>query len=180
MAQIFNNSGLQHITEMIFLNLDSEKLQVCQCVNKSSKDILKNPLFWLKKWKGLSQNSKKDWSKAIQLTRNTNLEENVISYIKKVIKIGHVVDVPCYIDENVVEKSNDFTFEAALNENNLGMVQILAPMVDNPNPHCEYCGMLTINSIAENMIKVLAPLIGNPLGLHHLGVCPYCGAEQVD
>ena len=51
------------------------------------------------------------------------------------IKIGHAVDVPCYIDENVVEKSNEFTFERALMERNLGMVQILAPMVDNPNPH---------------------------------------------
>ena len=104
MDQVFNNSGLQHITEIIFLNLDIEKLQVCQCLNKSSKEILKNPIFWLKKWKGLSKNSKKDWTKAIQLTRNTNLEENVISYIKRAIKIGHIVDVPCYIDENVVEK----------------------------------------------------------------------------
>ena len=104
MDQILNNEGLQHIAEMIFLNLDSEKLKTCQCLNKSSQQILANPMFWLKKWKGLSKESKKDWTKAIQITRNTPLETNVLSYIKKAIKIGHFVDVPCYIDENVVEK----------------------------------------------------------------------------
>ena len=113
MDQILNNEGLQHIAEMIFLNLDSEKIRTCQILNKSSQQILANPMFWLKKWKGLSKESNKDWSEAIQITRNTNLETNVVSYIKMAIKIGHVVDVPCYIDENVVEKSNEFTFERA-------------------------------------------------------------------
>ena len=171
MDKIINNTGLQHIIEMIFLNLDYEYLQECQLLNKSIKEILENPMFWIKKWKGLSKESKKDWTKAIQITRNTNLETNVISYIKKAIKIGHVVDVPCYINENIVEKSNEFTFEKALKENNLGMVQILAPMVDNPNPHYETVnfGSWTLNAIDiaasrgyQNMIKVLAPLIGKP------------------
>ena len=180
MDQILNNQGLQHIAEIIFLNLDSEKIKICQLLNKSSQQICANPMFWLKKWKGLSKESKKEWSKAIKITRNTNLETNVVSYIKKAIRIGHVVDVPCYIDENIVEKSNEFTFEAALMERNLGMIQILAPMVDNPNPHIFPDDPIVVtqtfvidwrvlNAIEKaaiknypNIIKVLAPLIENP------------------
>ena len=80
MDQIINNSGLQKITETIFLNLDDKDLQECQHLNKSSQKILANPLFWLKKWKGLTKKSKKDWTKAIQITRNMPLETNVLSY----------------------------------------------------------------------------------------------------
>ena len=104
MDQIINNPGLQNIIEMILLNLDYKDLQECQHLNKLTQQILANPMFWLKRWNGLSKESKKDWTKAIQITRNTHLETNVLSYIKKAIKIGHLVDVPCYIDENVVEK----------------------------------------------------------------------------
>ena len=169
MDQIINTSGLQHIIEMVFLNLDYEDLQECQLLNKSCQEILENPIFWIKRWRGLSKESKKNWTHAIQITRNTNLETNVISYIKKAIKIGHIVDVPCYIDENVVEKSNEFTLEAALKENNLGIVQILAPMVDNPNRYYRKHKCFPLNPIViaakdgcTNIIKVLAPLIENP------------------
>ena len=182
MDQILNNPGLQNITENIFLNLDDTDLQKCQCLNKSSQQILTNPMFWLKKWKGLSKKSKKDWTKAIQITRNTHLEKNVLSYIKKAIKIGHIVDFPCYIDENVVEKSNIFTFETALTEKNLGilqisvlqtafmernlgMLQILIPMVHDSI--WEWIAIILIGYAATNgfanVIKVLAPLIKNPI-----------------
>ena len=182
MDQIINNSGLQNITEMIFLNLDSECLKECQHLNKSSQQILANPMFWLKKWKGLSKETKKDWTKAIQITRNTHLERNVLSYIKKAIKIGHVLDVPCYINENVVEKSNEFTFETALNVRNLGMLQIYAPMVDYPNRwvwvprgiHGYYTNVIAnaAKNGNEGLIKVLAPLIVSPNHPDQQGITP--------
>ena len=95
MDEITNNPGLQHITEDILLNLDFKKLQVCQSVNKNFEEILNNPMFWLKKWrlKGLSKENHTDWVKAIQLTRNKNLETNVLAYIKKIIEFGHFVDL---------------------------------------------------------------------------------------
>ena len=160
--QIINNLGLQNITETIFTNVNFEDLQKCQFLNKSSHQILANPIFWLKKWKGLSNQSKKDWTKAIQMTKNTPLKKNILLYIKKAIKIGHIVDVPCYISENVVKKLEYFkdcwinwtqTFpldkDTHLKENfllcikeaikigkddYLGILQIFAPLVDNPNP----------------------------------------------
>ena len=116
MDQIINNPGLQHIIEIIFFNLDFEDLMACQLVNKSIKNILKNQMFWLKKWrfnKGLSKTNQNNWIKALKMTKNTNLEKNVALYIKKVIKIGHVVDVPCYIDNDTVINANRISFEEA-------------------------------------------------------------------
>ena len=87
--QIVNTPGLQHIIELIFFNLDFENLVACQLVNKASNEILKNPIFWLEKWRvnqGLSKKNKEDWIKALQMTKNTNLERNVGLYLKKVIK----------------------------------------------------------------------------------------------
>ena len=103
MDHIVNNPGLQNIMEIIILNLDFEDMQACQLINKSCKEILDNPMFWLKKWRfgqGLSQKNHSDWAKVIQKTRNTNLEENVHSYIKKIIQIGHSVDVTCFISDS--------------------------------------------------------------------------------
>ena len=173
--QIINNSGLQNITETIFTSMDFENLQKCQFLNKSSHQILANPIFWLKKWKGLSKKSQNDWIKAIQLTKNTPLEKIILLYIKKAIKIGHIVDVPCYISENLVNVFKDWTNVFRLNtedtqlkedffihhirkaitygenNHNLGALQIFAPMVDNPNP--------------QDQIKPIVPLPNEELHL---------------
>ena len=96
MENIIQNPGLQHITEMIFLNLDLEDLQTCKLLNKSCWDVLDNPMFWLRKLRtkrGLSEENYNDWAKAIQLIRNRNVEANVKLYFQKIIKIGHIVDI---------------------------------------------------------------------------------------
>ena len=132
--QIVNTPGFQHIIELIFFNLDFENLVACQLVNKASNGILKNPMFWLKKWRfnrGLSKKNLEDWIKALQMTKNTNLGRNVVLYIKKVIKFDHFVDVPCYIDNDVMTKATEISFEEALEQKDAGVLQILAPMARN-------------------------------------------------
>ena len=102
---------------MILFNLDFEDLKKCQLLNKSFKDILEDPMFWLRKWrmqKGLSKKNYDDWVKAIQLTKNTNVEVNVQLYLEKVIETGHVVDVPCFIDSDAIQNSTKFTYKKAL------------------------------------------------------------------
>ena len=136
MESIIQNPGLQLITETILFNLDFQALKKCQLLSKSFKEILDDPIFWLRKWRiknGLSEKNYDDWIKAIQLTKNTNVEVNIKLYLEKVIKIAHVVDVPCFIDYGAVQKSSEFTFERALDEKELGILQILASMKDNPN-----------------------------------------------
>ena len=88
MENVIQNPGLQHINEMILFNLDFEDMKNCQILNKSIKKTLENPMFWLRKWRtqrGLSKKNYDDWVKAIQLTKNTNVEANVELYLEKVI-----------------------------------------------------------------------------------------------
>ena len=134
MENVIQNPGLQHITEMILSNLNYESLQKCQIVNKSLEDLLGDRMFWLRKWRtqrGLSKENYDDWVKAIKLTRNTNVEANMKLYLEKVIKYGYVLDISCFIDSEAVEKSNVYTFERAIEENKLGILQILT--IKNPD-----------------------------------------------
>ena len=107
MEAIINNPGLQNITEEIFFNLSYENLKIFLFVNRSSKQILNNPFFWLKKLirRGLSKKNQEDWTKAIRLTENSKLEKFVLSYLKMSTKNEKAVDVSCYVDEEFLTKS---------------------------------------------------------------------------
>ena len=85
LEEIINSPGLQHIVEEIFLNLDFEDIQACAQINIPCKKVIENPIFWLKKWRlrGLSKKNHEDWIKAIQITRNTSLEEIVFHFHDK-------------------------------------------------------------------------------------------------
>ena len=174
--QIVNTPGLQHIIELVFFNLDFEDLLACQLVNKASNGILENPMFWLKKWrfnKGLSKKNLEDWIKALQITKNTIFERNVDLYIKKVIKVGHFVDVPCYIDNDVMTKATEISFEEALQQEDAGVLQILSPMARNVNASDI---KLSIGNI--DVVKVLAPLTKNPNGYVDRGYTPiFCASR---
>ena len=172
--QIVINPGLQHIIEMIFFNLDYKDLKKCNLINAAIKKILINPMFWLKKWrfnKGLSTKNQSDWIKALQMTKNTNFEKNVILYIKKVIKLGHYVDIPCYINNDALMKVNEISFEEALEKKDAGVLQILAPMsgiVNAPNATIQHILRFSIMKMIKkfkmhiDLIKVLAPMMKNP------------------
>ena len=154
MENVIQNPGLQHISELILFNLDFEDLQKCQLLNKSFKDILEDPIFWLRKWRtqrGLSKENYDDWVKAIKLTKNTNVEANMKLYLEKVVKNGHVLDISCFIDSEAVEKSNEYTFERAFEEKKLGILQILA--IKNPNSFD--VTILWITLAAEENVDIL-------------------------
>ena len=107
LENLVNIPGFQHLAENIFLSLNYDDLKSCQLLNRSSKRILDNPLFWLKKFvqRGVSRKNEMDWLTAIKLTRNTKLETNVLFYLRRCFKHQRLVDFPCFIDENVVSKS---------------------------------------------------------------------------
>ena len=77
----------------------------CRDVNQSSQQIQDDSMFWLKKFipRGLSKENQMDWTKAIQLTKDTDLESKILLYLKKVFDEG-VVDPPCYINEHILTK----------------------------------------------------------------------------
>ena len=49
MDVITKSPGLYHIAERIFMDLDYEKLLLCEEVNDNWRTLLKNPWFWYKK-----------------------------------------------------------------------------------------------------------------------------------
>ena len=57
------NPGLKHLAEKVFWNLDVEDLKICAQINQSGKQILENPIFWLKKFRSLSKENLQDWIK---------------------------------------------------------------------------------------------------------------------
>ena len=74
MEKIINNPGLQHLAEKFFWDLDVEDLKICAQINQSCKQILQNPIFCLRNFKGLSKENQKDWIKDIQIFSNKILD----------------------------------------------------------------------------------------------------------
>ena len=114
METIFTIQSIRNraILENIFLHLDFADLMAvgkkggCELITKWCHEILKNPTFWLKKWSknGLTTTDKAQWIRILDLAKNTKQEDDVLKFIKRVIQRGHFVSVPCYMDENLLER----------------------------------------------------------------------------
>ena len=66
LEKILDSPGLYHLAENIFGNLNVEDLEVSREINKSSKQIIDDPMFWLRKFRHLSKENQKEWIKVIQ------------------------------------------------------------------------------------------------------------------
>ena len=98
MERIINNPGLQHLAEKVFLNLDVENLKICKHINKFCKQILKNPMFWLRKFRHISKESQTNWIHIIQSVKNSVYEKLIISYLQWNLKreVELVDDLPSF------------------------------------------------------------------------------------
>ena len=120
-----------------------------------------------------------DWTIAIELTKHTNLEKNVLSYLKKTSKNEQVVNLPCYINEKIVKNSKKLikkyskTFvnrnygKLLLNfdDGDEGIIQLLAPLLPNPNaPDKDGMNPILYAVALKNkpLVQILAPLTANP------------------
>ena len=158
---ITKNTGLQHISEKIFMNLDYEDLMICGEVNQSWKQILKNnPIFWLQKCfldmdideDESSEYFKLKWNMLIQAS-NSNQKEKIarhlleiyhcfshegsIDFIDLIEKIKHSKD---YQFLHQIMKLNIYTsteiteeIHDAATDGDLEALQILAQYSDDPN-----------------------------------------------
>ena len=186
MDQISNTPGLHHIAESIFLNLDYKILLICQTINKSTNEILNDSMFWIKKWSmmgSLSKKNQKDWTKAIQMTRGTKLEMHVISYVKSICKVRKFLDIPCYINEEVIFKSkrpvNPKIFKEDDNLGSLykshdigrnmeyfvGSIQLCASLKFSNQFKQNHIKHAAANGFTE-VVKILAPVTDNPNAFH--------------
>ena len=95
MEKIINNPGFQNLTDNVFLNLDVDVLKICGQINKSCEQVLKKPMFWLRKFRCLSKESQKDWVNIIQSVKNSDYERVIVSFLQWNLKReDDVVDLP--------------------------------------------------------------------------------------
>ena len=86
MDLITKSPGLLDIAEGIFMELDHEKLLLCEEVNSNWRTILRNPWFWYKKCQQNSTLSvyQSEWEKFIRAMHNRNLSDHLTSILKKI------------------------------------------------------------------------------------------------
>ena len=169
LEKILNIPGLYHLAENIFGNLNVEDLEVSREINKSSKQIMDDPMFWLRKFRHLSKENQKDWIKVIQSVRNTEKEREIISYLKWNFKKQAVIDLPCFTSSTVQDKFKKKIFQncgkAKPSNQSIEILKILAPLTDNPNAPDED-GKTPIHWAANRghteIVKILAPLTNHP------------------
>ena len=170
MEKIVNNSGLQHLVEKVFWNLDDEDLKICAWINQSCKQILTNPIFCLSKFEYLSKKNRRDWLNVIQSFKNSDKGIAVIFYLKGNLK-KNIVDPPCYCTPAVQDDFKKKIWECCKKQNlskeDTEFVKILAPLTDNPNTP-NNIGKTPIYWAAYNghteIVKILAPLTDNANG----------------
>ena len=172
------NPGLQHMAENIFSNLNYKDITACQLINRSSKLILDNSKFLLKKFvqNGMSKKNQNDWIKAIQLTRNTKFERNIYLYLKRSFRMKKMMDIPCYIDKEVIEKSTIYQLSQIeqqicrpANQEHIekyvpGWIQMLAANDYNIHNNIQRKRMIFAAVLGGylEVVKTLAPLMENP------------------
>ena len=179
MEKIFNNPGLQHLAEKVFLNLEWKDLEVCAMINQLSKQILENPIFWLKKFvsRGMSKKNETEWAKAIKSAKKYNKKKQILSYMKwHLMTPQEKADFPfCPISNSVVQKKFRKHIYEAVKEENTEIVRMLAPLAksNKASKNYEHDSInLAIYKGHTEIIKILAPLTDNPNSPYH-GPCNF-------
>ena len=101
MEKIANNSGLQHLTEKVFFNLNVEDLKMCARINQSCQQILENPMFWCRIFGDiLSKEDQKEWITIIQsLEENSKKRKAIIPYLQWIESIKQKIKIKQAIKE---------------------------------------------------------------------------------
>ena len=82
---------------------------------------------------GLSKKNQKDWIDAFDKTKDTELIKIVLLYFKKILLKKQVsIDIPCFIVKRR-QKSLEKFYHQAIECKDMGSLQILAPLMKNPN-----------------------------------------------
>ena len=178
MENFISIPGFQHLAENIFCNLELEHLKICGLINQSCKQILDNPMFWLKKLRSLSKENEKDWIKTMKSVNNYGKEKAIISYLQWNLK-KKVVDLSCYsspaAQDDFSKKILKFCGKSRLSDKDTEMIKVLAPLTVNHNARnrngCTSILRAALNGHTE-IVKILAPLTDNPNAPNIHGLTP--------
>ena len=165
---ILNNPGLQHLAEYIFFNLDVEHLQLFELLNQSSRQILEgrmfqDPMFWLKKFQGISIDNQIDWTNVIQSVNNSFKRKFVInSYLRWNLKKEAMVNLPCYTNPIVQIglriRILKICKKKALSDEDTEICRIFAPLTTRSNVAIWWAAYQGHTEI----VKILSSLTDNP------------------
>ena len=188
MEKIICNPGFQNLAEKVFLNLDVEDLKNCALLHQSSKQILENPMFWLKKFKNLSMENQKEWNKVIITVNNSDKRNAIISHLQREFKKDALVDLPCYTNPSVqndfrmgLRKHSKKTKKSSIED--LEIVKMLATLTNNLNaPNADGSTPMYWAAFNEHteIVKILCPLTNNPNAANEFGVTPIHAAAMVN
>ena len=80
--------GLQRISEDIFELLDKKSLMDCRLVNSSWKNVLEQPILWLKKMKleNVPMNVQQSWKNLAQQLENGHPKKEFVLTLIKIYK----------------------------------------------------------------------------------------------
>ena len=196
MEKILSSSGLQHIAENIFFNLDVEHLQICGILNGYSKQILDSRMFqdamyWVRKYEGLSLENQNDWVNHLNVIQGQHLytykrKYAIISYLRWNLKNGAMMDLPCYtsplVQSNFRKRIREICEKREISGEELETVKIMAHLTVNPNAEYDYdykyyedkstpILLAAWNGHIE-VVKILAPLTRNPNLSNRYGETP--------
>ena len=174
MEKIINNTGLQHLAENVFWNLDVEALKICAQINQSCKQILQNPIFCLIRFEHLSRENQKDWIKVIQSLNNSDKGSAIIAYLQWNFK-KNVVDFSCYNSPAVQDKFRKkiletcwyrCKFQDSSDEEDTEFIKILVPLTNNFNAIDDKARKIAMYVAACNrrpeIVKILVPFTDDP------------------
>ena len=82
------NPGLQHVSEDIFKLLDNKSLLDCRLVNSSWKNILDQPMFWLKNLdkQNLPLDIQKSWENLVEKLTDDQISNKLVLIMIKASK----------------------------------------------------------------------------------------------
>ena len=176
MEKIINNPGFQHLAENLFLNLDQEYLEICAMINQSCKQILDNPIFWLKIFvsKGMSKKNETDWAKAIKSAKKSEKKKHFLLYLKWHLKKEKEVDFQLYTNSSVQKTFRQQLSQAVLN-GHTEIVRALAPLTKSIKTSKKFGHDLIHNAAGggyAEIIKILIPLVKDPNAPDKRGFTP--------
>ena len=163
MDLITKSPGLLDIAERIFMELDHEKLLLCEEVNSNWRTILRNPWFWYKKCQQNSTLSvyQSEWEQFIRAMQNRNLSDHLTSILKKIH--SKAISEESTIASGSVSLDH-LIFEAA-SIGDVEFVQLLAHLSDNPNAIGHNGNTPIYQATLKNhreVVRILASLTDKP------------------
>ena len=164
--------------------MDFDDLKICAQINQSSKQILQNPIFCLRKFERLSKENHEDWIKAIQSVENSDEGIAIISYLKWNLKKDTLSDLPCYSSPNVQDDFRErimkiFGKTGKSSNEDIETVNTLSPLLTEITDDGNHRLRSAISPIYwaaikgdTEIVKFLAPLADNPNFLKKDGKSP--------